>query len=161
VIAALDRLRSIVIQLPLAELPPRLLEVGCGDDPGFALLPGWTGYGLDLDGAALRRARHPRLIQADARHLPGLLHTQFGMILIRHPDLFRHRAAWGEVIPRLPALLAPGGLLLITVYAPEEVEIVQALDLPPIYPLDPGSLVPCDLTGHDRFALATRTATIL
>jgi hypothetical protein len=159
VIAALDRLQSLVIQLPLAELPPRLLEVGCGDDP--VSVPGWTCYGLDLDGAALRRARHPRLIQADARHLPELLHTHFGMILIRHPDLFRHRAAWGDVIPRLPALLVPGGLLLITVYAPEEVEIVWALDLPPIYPLDPGSLVPCDLAGHDRFALATRTATIL
>lgn len=185
--AALGRLHSIMIQLPLDGLPPRVLEVGCGADPAASVLPGWTFYGVDLDGEALRRARADleptiapgiggnldgealrracraglRLVQADARRLPDLLHTRFGTVLLRHPDLIRRRAAWGEAIPRLPALLPPGGLLLITLYAPEEVEIVQALDLPPAYPLDAGSLVPCDLAGHDRFALAYRTATIL
>lgn len=158
--AALDRLRSVLRQLPLDGLPPRLLEIGCGDDPA-EILPGWTYYGLDRDGPALRRVSRPRLIQADVVSLPGLLHTRFGLILLRHPDLVRHRAAWSAAIPRLPRLLAPGGLLLITVYAPEEVEIVRALPLPPVYPLDAGSLAPCDLAGHDRFALATRTATIL
>jgi len=163
VIAALDRLRSMVDQLPLDGLPPRVLDVGCGAHPAAGVLPGWTFFGLDADGAALRHARAAglRLVQADARHLPGLLRARLGLILVRHPDIFRQRAAWCEAIPRLPALLAPGGLLLITLYAPEEVELVRALDLPPAYPLVPGSLAPCDLAGHDRFALASRTATIL
>jgi SAM-dependent methyltransferase len=157
---SLARLRSILAQLPLADLPPRLLNVGCGVFPSARLvrdvLPAWALYGLDLDGTALRRARRDtpslRLVQADAKDLPGLLRARFGLVVVRHPDVHR-RPAWCRIVPRLPALLAPGGLLLITLYAPEEVDTVRALNLPPARLLDESALAPSALAGHDRYAL--------
>jgi trans-aconitate methyltransferase len=137
-----------------------LLDVGCGEYPSAETLrdrlPEWALYGIDLDRDALRRARTHfpdlRLVQADARHLPALLHTTFGLILVRHPDLFRRRAAWSRIIPTLPDLIAPGGALLITLYAPEEVELIRALRLPPVYALN--GLASADFAGHDRYVLA-------
>jgi SAM-dependent methyltransferase len=169
---ALSRLRSILAQLPVADLPPRLLNVGCGAYPSALAirhaLPGWTLYGVDLDGQALRCAQNQmqghapalRLLQADAIHLPALLRARLGLILIRHPDLRHQRDSWSQIIPTLPALLAPGGVLLITLYAPEEVDLIQSLTLPAPYPLDEHTLAAVDLAGHDRFALAYCAATI-
>ncbi len=155
-----SRLRSILEQLPMAALPPRLLNVGCGEWEEAAtlrqMLPGWTFYGIDLDSAALRRALQSdprlRLVQGDAIHIPGLLRASFGLILVRHPDLFR-RTAWRRILPALPHQLAPGGYLLITLYAPEEAEHIRAVPLPPLTPLDGRALAAPDLAGHDRFPL--------
>lgn len=154
------RLRSALIQIPLDGLSPRLLDVGCGAYPAAdtlrGTLPGWTLYGVDVDVDALRRARlrapDLHLIQADARGLPALLRATFGLILVRHPDLYRNRAAWSRIIPALPVLLGPGGVLLVALFAPEEVDIIRALDLPPAFPLD--GLAPVDLAGQDRYLLA-------
>jgi trans-aconitate methyltransferase len=161
---SLARLRSILAQLPLASLPPRLLNVGCGPYPSAHLLrdvlPAWALYGLDLDGEALRRARRDApflcLVQADANTLPGLLQARFGLVLVRHPDVYR-QAAWCRIIPRLPALLAPGGCLLITLYAPEELEALRMLDLPLVCWLDEPALAPPDLAGRDRYPLVFRS----
>jgi len=60
---------------------------------------------------------------------------------------------WCRIIPHLLALIAPGGYLLITLYAPDEVETVLAPGLPPTCPLDESALAPPDLAGHDRYAL--------
>jgi SAM-dependent methyltransferase len=157
----LARLHSLLRQLPLAS-GSRVLSVGCGIFPSSltirTTLPGWTLYGLDLDGEALRRAhqRDPglHLIQADASHLPGLLHTRFDLILARHPDIFRHERAWKRILCALPDMLVPGGSLLITLYAPEEANLVRTLPLPQPYPLDPEKLSSVDLAGRDRFPLA-------
>ncbi len=157
---SLPRLHTLLVRLPVAGLPPQLLSVGCGDCPEAATvqaaLPGWTFYGIDVDGDALRHARHTSpalgLVRADASHLPGLLRARFGVILLRHPDLFQRRAAWRRIIPALPESLAPGGVLLVTLYTPEETEFVRAL-LPAADPPDEGALAPPDLAGHDRFAL--------
>jgi trans-aconitate methyltransferase len=154
------RLRSALTQIPLAGLPPRLLNVGCGAYHSAGVLrevlPGWRRYGVDLDGEALRCARDHtpdlRLVQADARSLPALLRTLFGLILVRHPDLYQCRAAWNQIIPALPALLPPGGALLVALYTPEEVDIIRALAPLPAYPLN--GLAPVDLAGHDRYLLA-------
>jgi SAM-dependent methyltransferase len=154
------RLQSALAQLPLDDLPPRVLNVGCGAYPSAQplsqALPGWTLYGVDVDGEPLRRARCPdlHLIQADARYLP--VRASFGLVIIRHPDLYRSYTAWAQIIPSLPALLAPGGLLLITLYAPEEVELIRALSLPPAYCLN--GLASADLAGYDRYVLAYRNA---
>jgi SAM-dependent methyltransferase len=161
---SLARLRSILAQLPLEGLLPRLLNVGCGAYPSARMLrnalSAWALYGVDLDGDALRRARRDtpslRLVQSDAKDLPGLARARFGLVLVRHPDVHR-RAAWCRIIPQLPALLAPGGSLLITLYAPEEVETMRALDLPPPCPLDESALAPPDLSGRDRYALVFRS----
>jgi hypothetical protein len=161
----LPRLRAVLTHLPLNGVPPRLLDAGCGDFPSMhtlrAALPGWMIMGLDRDGLALRRAHRAlqanpdpalHLIQADVRALPVAYRASFGLIMIRHPDLFRNRAVWEQTIPALPGLLAPGGVLLITLYAPEEAEAVSAFKLPvPLTGFDNGLLPRVDLAGQDRF----------
>ncbi|MBN1203093.1 MAG: methyltransferase domain-containing protein [Anaerolineae bacterium] len=162
----LGRLRSVLAQLPVAALPHTLLNVGCGEFPSahalIDALPGWRLIGVDLDGAALRRAQTRaaslHLLQADAIHLPDLLRARAGLILVRHPDLYCRSSAWSEIISMLPRLLAPGGSLIISVYVPEEIDLIRSLSLPPAYPLDEGALSAPDLAGHDRFVLAYRRA---
>lgn len=164
-IDSLSRLRAVLSQLPLTGVPPRVLNAGCGDFPSMwtlrAALPDWMIVGMDRDASVLRRARSDmpldpdpalHLIQADARDLPHLFRASFGLIMIRHPDLFRNRAMWENTIPALPGMLAPGGALLITLYAPEEAEMISTLDLPhPLTGFDNGSLPRVDLAGRDRF----------
>ena len=119
-------------------------------------LPGWALYGVDLDGKLLQRvhldAPDLHLIQADARWLDRLFHAAFGLVLVRHPDVFR-RSAWKRVFATLPALVAPGGALIVTVYAAEEVERIRAFGLP-LAPVDPASLAATGLSGEDRFVLS-------
>ena len=154
-----SRLRSALAQFPTAGLPPRVLNVGCGDFPAAGALhqarPTWTLYGLDRDEAALRRARQAdpslRLICADARDAPHILRARFGLVLVRHPDIFRDRAMWAVALPRLVTLLAAGGVLLITCYTAEESALIAALDMPPMLALDESALAPPNLAGHDRF----------
>ena len=155
------RLASILGHLPPITRP-RALNVGCGTYPSAHTLrrkhPAWALYGLDPDPVALRVARQSdaalRLIHADALHLPGLLRTRFGLILVRHPDLFRSREVWRTIMGRLPALLAPDGVLLVTVYAPAEVDLLHTFRLPAPLPLRDQHLAPVNLAGQDRYAFA-------
>ena len=154
-----SRLRSALAQFPIADLPPRALNVGCGEFPAAAVLrqarPGWTLYGLDRDEVALHRAHRDdpalRLVCADARDTPYILRARFGLVLVRHPDIFRDRAVWAVALPRLITLLAAGGTLLITCYTAEESALIAALDLPPALALDEDALAPPNLAGHDRY----------
>lgn len=157
----LRRLHSVLTCLPRSSAALRVLNVGCGAYPAAPALhdafPGWHLWGLDRDLRALRAARRhtPSLtvIAADLDSLPGLLRGRFGLVLVRHPDLFRS-SAWGRAMPRLPGLLAPGGVLVIALYAPDEVEAVRGLALPHRMPLDERRLAPAGLAGQDRFVLA-------
>lgn len=161
--SSLFRLASILRQLPPITTP-RALNTGCGAFPAAHTLrqqyPAWVLYGLDRDPAALRAAQQSdpalRLIRADALVLPSLLHTRFGLVLVRHPDLFRHREMWLTVLRRLPALLAPDGVLLVTVYAPEEIDLLRTLEFPSPLPLSEQNLAPVDLAGQDRYVCAWR-----
>ena len=112
--AVFPRLASILDQLPVSTTA-RALSVGCGAYHAVYTLcdqfPGWTYVGLDRDHGALQTAqriingvRGVQLVQGDALALPGLLHTRFGLILVRHPDLFLHLADWHTIMHRLPAL---------------------------------------------------------
>jgi SAM-dependent methyltransferase len=163
----LARLRSLLDTLPAAGLPRRVLNVGCGAFPCAQMLhdarPGWALFGLDVDGTALRRALRaevmPHLVQADAAHLPDMLRTQFGLILVRHPDLHQSPASWDRILPVLPGMLAPGGALLVTLYNPEEAARLRAVMPAPRVP-DPATLAPVDLAGHDRLAFVFEAAKI-
>lgn len=154
----LPRLESILNQLPAVPVT-RALSVGCGIFPSALTLrrarPGWTLYGVDLDGVALRQARaHDpalHLLQIDIRDLPDVLRVPFGLILVRHPDLFRHPQTWEATIPRLPQMLSPGGTLLVTLYSPHEAAVLAGFTLPPPFKLDEGALAPVDLAGRDRY----------
>lgn len=160
----LDRLRSVFDQLPLDGLPRRLLNVGCGDYPSLPIvtdtLPAWTSLGLDLDLPALRRAARrlprPPVVQADAARLPFARNASFGLIMVRHPDVFRRRTAWSRLLPTLAGRLAPNGLLVITVFTGGEVALIRRLPLPPHLALNETALASPDVAGHDRFVLAFR-----
>ncbi len=157
------RLRSVLRLLPAERLPPRLLNVGCGPFPAARTLHGaradWTLWGLDRDGHALRIARRAHsdlplvLVRADARTLPGLLRGTFGLVIIRHPDLHRRRA-WQAILPRLGELVAPGGALLVTLYAAAEADLLPTRTLPSLLPLDEAALAPVALDGWDRYVFA-------
>lgn len=157
----LPRLESILHQLPQSTATC-VLSVGCGTFPSALTLrrtrPGWTLYGIDMDRAALCQAleNDPRLclVQADIRDLPDVLRRSFGLIMVRHPDLFRHPQTWEAVIPRLPAMLAPGGTLLITLYSPHEASILDGFGLPQRLALDDDALLSVDLVGRDRYVSA-------
>lgn len=163
----LARLRSVLNALPTASLPPRVLSVGCGSYPCAATLhgarPGWTLWGIDRDRVALREARRRdpllRLVQADARALPGLLRPLvggFGLVLVRHPDLFRS-AGWAVILPGLRALVTPGGALVITLYAPDEADMVRRWGLVGSDPAgDEAAFAPVDMAGHDRYVIVVR-----
>jgi ubiquinone/menaquinone biosynthesis C-methylase UbiE len=157
------RLASILRQFPRSL---RALEVGCGSCPGLALCaaPGAVAVGLDLDLAALRQARRQYpgvwLVQADSARLP--FRDQFDLILVRHPDLDRHRNAWEWALRDLASLLSDSGLLLVTAYSAPEIETARGwltrsglAPVPPIF----DQLIPPGLSGRDRFALAYRKLT--
>ncbi len=139
-----------------------VLNVGCGTFPAASalrrVLPGWRLVGVDLDAQALRRARETSadlwLLQADARQLWQTLRAEFGLVLVRHPDVFR-RNAWREIFKRLPALVAPGGVLIVTAYAAEEIARICSFGVP-LAPVNQQALVPPDMSGADRFVLQWR-----
>lgn len=155
------RLACILAQLPPIHTP-RALNVGCGAYSSVHTLrqhhPTWALYGLDRDARALRIAhRHDpalRLIQADARTLPGLLRATFGLILVRHPDLFRHQLDWYAILHDLPALLAADGVLLLTVYGLDEVDLLHTFRLPARLRLDESQFASANHAGQDRYAFA-------
>jgi hypothetical protein len=153
------RFASILHQLHLVDDPPRSLNIGCGDFPEFKHLrdhrPAWTHIGLDPDLNALRRASHasPRLC-ADGVRLPFAI--TFSLLVIRHPDVARNRAAWQGIFVDVPQLLARDALLLVTSYDLDEIEFAQQSIRLRYVPLNEARLAPPDLAGRDRFALVFR-----
>ncbi len=156
------RLASLLCQFP----PPRaVLDLGCGNCPGFSFAAGPTRktfVGVDYDSAALSRSRqhYPaalhlvqadlHLVQADAVHLP--LRCQFDLILIRHPDIDQNRLRWQMVIQHAFNWLTEPGILVITVYSLSEFEDIRCwlAGHTPV-PFDERRLVPASLDGRDRF----------
>ena len=111
---------------------PRLLEIGCGmaEDAGEWLAGGVAEYvGVDLDETAIAqaRARWPGLtfLCADAAHLPGAAVGRFHVVLIRRPDLFVRPGNWQRVFAALPALLRPGGRVLVTLLGAGETAVAR------------------------------------
>ena len=142
-----------------------MLELGCGNSPdalGFylnsynqaALLP--LLVGVDHDPKTLTTYRTPSfyLLQADIAYLP--LHTQFDLVISRHPDIDRHPKAWQEAFILAPDLLATNGILLVTVYSLPEFERIKGwLTSTKLAELSIATerLVPSGLQGRDRFIL--------
>jgi SAM-dependent methyltransferase len=148
-----------------------VLEIGCGDCDGVPLasIAGALYVGVDIDLAALhmailRRAIHCQstinqtalhFIQADIAHLP--LRAHFDLILVRHPDVDRHRAAWERAFRGIVPLLTRAGILIVTTYSVAETETIRGwLGTTGLIhlPLDTGRLAETDLIGRDRFVIA-------
>ena len=110
----------------------RVLEIGCGtaEDAGEWLACEVREYvGVDLDELAIAqaRARWPGLtfLCADAAHLAGTAVGRFHAVLIRRPDLFARPGNWEQVFAALPALLRPGGRVLVTLMGPGETALAR------------------------------------
>jgi hypothetical protein len=117
--------------------------------------------GLDIDLAALRRARRQypavNLVQADSARLP--FRDRFDLILARHPDLDRYRNAWQRAFRGITSWLSDSGLLLVTAYSAPEIDLMRGWlmgnNLVPV-PLVVDQLIPPGLSGRDRFAVVYR-----
>jgi hypothetical protein len=167
------RLRSILRQVPQ---PQQVLELGCGDccEVPLVSIPGAFYIGLDLDHGALRRAGRTlqanlypsgnhnvaisqckfHLIQADIVYLP--FRTQFDLILVRHPDVDRHRGDWELIVTGMAHLLTTPGTMIVTTYSVSELELISTwlAETGLIrMPLDTGQLAAPDLVGRDGFVI--------
>jgi SAM-dependent methyltransferase len=98
---------------------PRLLEVGCGNGNVLRVLkelwPRSQAVGLDLFGEGLQLARRRcdcEIVQGDIRHasFPAASFNLIGVF-----DVLEHLPDEEDVLDILYALLAPGGVLLLTV----------------------------------------------
>ena len=166
----LSRFASVLRQLPLL-VAPSILDLGCGTARcALAIQERWpdvTPIGLDCDQAALRHGPNAFApVQADLRALP--LHAgQFGLILIRHPDVDRAPESWRAAIQVTPALLCVGGILLVTCYSLAELDQIKhwLADATAKLSVSAQSLgfaverfTPPDGVGHDRYPAAWRFA---
>jgi SAM-dependent methyltransferase len=108
----LDQLRHI------ADLPRRVVDVGCGTGGTLTRLPPqWTMTGVDVSVEALRFARtrgHRRLVQGSAMSLP-LASRRFDVVLAL--DVIEHCSDDTAALVELQRILKPGGLLVATVPA--------------------------------------------
>ncbi len=151
----LSRFGNFIKNLPLHPVN-RILELGSAEGQStetlMARYPAAAIYGVDDDLAALQRVPPPmQPILADVRALP--FNMRFDLIVIRHPDIDRSSQAWEQAIRGTPALLAPGGLLIVTCYSLPEAERLRGwLDALPLMPMKlPETLSAPDLSGRDRF----------
>lgn len=135
------------------------LDAGCGAFPTARtleeLFPAAVLLGIDRDPFALRGKPSLRLIVGDVARLPLARSVRFDLILIRHPDVDRHRQVWQQACLLLPGWLRPGGRVLVSCYAAHEVEAVrEMLRAGGALPVTlAGSLPPVDLSGQDRYLL--------
>jgi SAM-dependent methyltransferase len=119
---------------------PRVLEIGCGaaEDIGEWLADGVGEYvGVDLDETAIAhaRARWPGVtfLCADAARLPAEpalspvegYAGRFHAVLIRRPDLFAQPGRWQQVFAALPALIQPGGRVIVTLLGAGETTVAR------------------------------------
>lgn len=140
-------------------------------------MPGVFYFGVDLDHGALRRAGRTlqsnlypsdnhneaisqcrfHLIQADIIYLP--LRVRLDLILVRHPDVDRHRCDWERVFTGVAHLLTTPGTLIVTTYSIPELELISRwlAETGLIrMPLDTGQLAEPDLVGRDGFVIVYR-----
>jgi SAM-dependent methyltransferase len=114
------RARDAAVATTLARLtlpppPRRVLDVGCGDGRLFPLLARYGAVeGIEPDGTAMGKAPAPGIHVAPfARPLP----VQGPYALVTMLDVLEHLDAPVEALQLVAEVLAPGGLLLLTVPA--------------------------------------------
>jgi 16S rRNA G1207 methylase RsmC len=127
------RLRSILTQLPL---PQHILELGCGAFSEASvyrqMFPEAMIVGVDNNESVLEQARHTNralniaFALADGTAMPFA--KVFDLILIRHPNIDRHRQSWKQIFIDANKYLKPGGHLVATVYSlPEYEQVLEKL----------------------------------
>lgn len=94
-------------------LSARALDVGCGGQPFRASIEsrGWSYFGLDTQ---TQPGVQTEFICAIDQPLPEALARAAGFGLILCTETLEHVADWHAAFANLSALLAPGGVLLIT-----------------------------------------------
>lgn len=146
------RLLGLIKQLPIdAHTTPRLLNIGCGafvEAPALEqMLPHWTIIGLDI---VPLKQKPVVQIQADGLRLP--FNCEFGLILIRHPDVAKYPERWKAIFENLSPYL--NGALLITTYTIDEADFVRRRVKLPRLMLYESKLSPVNLAGQDKFFAA-------
>jgi len=134
-----------------------ILDLGCGtvlDATSYAeQWPSARLFAVDWDVAALQMIRPSGLglrLQADGRHLPFA--AIFEVIVIRHPDVDRHRERWHKIIKEVARVLR--GTILVTTYTGTECDQIRRwMHESGLSPVLVDHTVPLSLSGRDRFAL--------
>jgi SAM-dependent methyltransferase len=149
----------------LKQLPPlpvlRVLDLGCGAARCALAIrgrwPGATIFGVDWMVTDVQK-RVPTFgsIQADLRALP-LRRGQFGLVVIRHPNVDQVPETWKTAIQSVPNIVCEDGLLLVTCYNLAELERVRFwLSGQTEIRVSPERLTQPDGVGHDRYVAAWR-----
>jgi hypothetical protein len=122
----LQRLASILAQLPLPNPLTHSLSIGCGYFSESILLeerfPAALHVGLDIYFTELLQGQ--AVLQADGRALP-FARQRFDLLLIRHPDIDRRPQTWATILPCLGEYLTPQGVALVTLYSASESDFVR------------------------------------
>src|SRR5579864_132780 len=83
-------------------------------------------FGLDRTVAGIQKQHLTGIvIQGDLRTLP-LRRRQFGLVVIRHPDVDRASESWQNAVRTVPDLLCESGLLLVTCYSLAELDRIRS-----------------------------------
>lgn len=114
-----------------ADYRPRVLDLGCGPcEEGDALLAAGARLTcVDQDGEtnALVRERIPEaeVVTADAAQWLAAGRGPYDAVLVRRPDLFHRVRNWQQVFDLIPAVLAPGGRVVVTTPGRGEARLVE------------------------------------
>jgi SAM-dependent methyltransferase len=131
--------------------PRSILDIGCGDCrdvPAYRdVLSDVPIVGIDQDRSALHLAHRHNVLAVEANIATLPLQSTFDLVLMRHPDLDRHRADWENVLHVVSRW--QNSILLITTYSAAEMDQIQHM-LP--FLTMPDDLAPPGLAGRDRFA---------
>ena len=143
-----------------------MLDLGCGSaecaNPIKQRWPEAHITGIDRNGLVLPSVpSFVTAVQADVCALP-FKPAVFGLIIIRHPDVFRRSIDWKAAINGSARLLSNTGCLLITCYSLPEAERINGWLRQAWLPLGHGAqiflrpeiIAVSDLVNHDRSAFA-------
>ena len=157
---SLTRFTGILCQLPVLPVP-RVLDLGCGTARcAVAIQRRWPEvrfYGLDwVTTNVQKNIPSAAVIQGDLRALP-LRRQQFGLVVIRHPDVDCAPQGWQSALHIIPELLSEDGLLLVTCYSLAELDRIRGwlANRCEIHISSVG-ISPPDSVKHDRYAAAWR-----
>lgn len=126
-----------VVGLTGAARGSRVLDVGCGNGAYLGPLRslGATVTGCDLSAGMLSSAPGPRLVQADAQHLP-FVGGVFDVVLAAH--MLYHVADQTLAVSEMRRVLGAGGVCVVVTNGQRHIESLRRLVESVVTPTQPG-----------------------
>lgn len=136
---------------------PAVLSLACGEDTEARAIHGYFNpdsatsgvhVGIDRNGSSIEDARwlyrnNPNchfiagdLDSEQVRRQTEAVHPNFDMVVMRHFPVLPEGELWQRTLDGYAKFLRPGGLLMMTLYYPQEFEIVQEQGFPESYQVE-------------------------